>query len=474
MKYNYDIAVIGGGSGGLVVASASATLGAKVLLVENSLMGGDCLNYGCVPSKSILHASHIVKSARNADVFGIKVDDKDFNMKVVTDYVQSVIDSIAPHDSVERFTGLGVDVVQAHGSLVDDHTILAGDTQYTAKNIVIATGSTAFVPPIDGLAECEYYTNHNIFKIGYRPKKLIVLGAGPIGLELGQAFASMGSGVTIIDRSPSIFGKDEEEVGDIMLKKLTKDGVNFVLSSKVIAVSQKEGITTVVIEKDGIEELITGDALLVSLGRRPSTQGLNLEAVGIKTKPNGSIIVNDKLQTDVKSIYVCGDATGPYQFTHMAGYQAGVVVQNALFGLGKSPDYSKITWCTYTSPEVAHVGLSSKEAIADYPDCEIIFAPLTENDRSRAEDEYDGFLKLIIDKKGRILGATIVGNNAGELIAVGALAISAKLNITDFYDVILPYPTKADIYKIASNKYRKSHVKEWQIKVAKKFIETKN
>ncbi len=471
MKYEYDLIVIGAGSGGLVVAAGSATLGAKVLLVENHLMGGDCLNYGCVPSKSLLHAAH---SSKIQNKYGTHIKSKEVNIRQVVDYVQSVIDSIAPHDSVERFEGLGVKVVLGSGKLVDEHTVEVANHQYQSKSIVIATGSQANVPGIPGLSNCEYYTNYNIFKISQQPKRLIVLGAGPIGLELGQAFCHLGSEVVVVDRNERLFAKDEPEVSQIMINRLSEDGIELMFNAAIKEVKQSEGITKVIIEKDDQIIEVEGDALLVSLGRRPVLEGLNIEAVGVQTTKYGYVEVNESMQTSVKNIYACGDVVGPYQFTHMASYQAAIVIQNALFGMSKEVDYRSVVWCTYTKPEVAHVGLSEREAIEKDANHEVIFVPMRENDRARAEDEDTGFLKIIVDKKGQILGATIVAGNAGELIAVMALCVHTRQKISSFYDLILPYPTQAEIFKTAASKYRKSHVTKWQLDLLKKVIRWKN
>ncbi len=473
MKYDYDIAVLGAGSAGLVVASGGSYLGAKVILFESELMGGDCLNYGCVPSKSLLHASHVAKTIRYSNKFGVIGEINGISMPKVTGYVKEIIDSIAPHDSEERFESLGVTVVKEKAKFHNANTIIAGDKLYTAKNIVIATGSTANIPPIKGLDKINYYTNHNIFSIKKLPERLIVLGAGPIGLELGQAFLNLGSEVTIIDRNEKIFNKDEPEVGPVMLKKLSEDGINFELSASIDEIAEVNGEISVSIKTENAMKKIYGDAILVSLGRKPNTYDLNLQKIGVLQKRNGQIEVNEKLQSSQKHIYAAGDATGPYNFTHTAGYQAGVILQNALFGTGKQVDYYNIAWSTYTQPEVAHVGLLENKARECYKDISVYNVSLKGNDRARAESDTDGFLKIVLDKDGVVLGATIVGNKAGELIAFAALAVSQKINIKAFNDIILPYPTQSEIYKAAANQYRKDNAKDWQMKLLNKIIDIK-
>ncbi len=473
MKYDYDIAVLGAGSAGLVVAAGGSALGAKVVLFEKDLMGGDCLNYGCVPSKSFIHASHMAHTVRQSNKYGIIGELSGVNIKKITDYVREVIDSIAPHDSQERFEGLGVNVIREKAEFYNENTIKAGDKLYTAKNIVIATGSSANIPDIQGLSTIKYYTNHNIFKINTLPRKLIVLGAGPIGLEIGQSFFNLGSEVCIIDRNKNLFNKDEPEVGPLMMEKLLGDGLVFEMDASIIEVEEILGEITVTIKSGEDIKKITGDALLVSLGRKANTFDLNLDKVGVKTKRNGQVEVNEKLQSSVKNIYAAGDATGPYNFTHSAGYQAGVVLQNALFGIPKSVDYYNIAWSTYTQPEVAHVGLLEKEARECCDEVLIYNVPLDKNDRAKAESDTVGFLKLVLDGKGFVLGATIVGNKAGELIAFAALAVTEKLNISAFNSVILPYPTQNEVYKTAASNFRRDHAKEWQMKILNKIIDIK-
>ncbi len=474
MKYNYDIAILGAGSAGLVVAAGSAALGAKVLLIENDLMGGDCLNYGCVPSKSFLHAAHLAGRMKSADKYGVFAENQTADVSRLMAYVKSVVDGIAPHDSVERFESLGVDVRLGNASFADSHTLVLNGEKLSAKSIVIATGSTAFVADIGGLAGLPYYTNHNIFKMEKLPKSLAVLGGGPIGLELGQGFSNLGVKVHIIDRNERLFNKDEPEVFSVMENSLKADGVKLYLGSSVEKIEKTELGVKIHCKKDDESFTVKAQELLVSMGRVPNSKNLGLEKVGVKLNRHGYVQTDDRLQTSVKNIYACGDITGPYQFTHSAGYQAGVVVQNALFGLSAKASYSNIAWCTYTSPEVAHVGVLEKEAVEKGLQIETIFISMGENDRARAEEDTDGFLKLILDKKGTVIGATMVAEHAGELISTAALAVSARQNISVFNSVMLPYPTKAEIYKKAASEYRKKHVTPWQKNLLKFLIHRRN
>ncbi len=474
MKFTYDIAVLGAGSAGLVVASASATVGAKVLLIENALMGGDCLNYGCVPSKSFLHGAHLAGSMKSAKKYGVFADEQSADVSRLMNYVKSVVAGIAPHDSVERFTSLGVDVKLGNAVLEDKHTLNLNGEKLTAKSIVIATGSTAFVAPIQGLSEVSYYTNHNIFEMKTLPKSLAILGGGPIGLELGQGFAQLGVEVHIIDMNDKLFTKDEPEVFDVMEEKLKSDGINLCLGSSIERVEKTESGIKIHCKKEGKEIFVEAEELLVSMGRVPNSKNLGLEAVGVALNPRGYVQTNDKLQTSVDNIFACGDVTGPYLFTHSAGYQAGIVVQNAVFGLSAKVNYANIAWSTYTSPEVAHVGILEKEAVDKGLHIETVFVPMEGNDRARAEDDTKGFLKMILSDKGVVLGATIVAEHAGELIATAALAVSSHMNISAFNSVILPYPTKAEVYKKAATEFRKAHVAKWQKKLLHFLINRRN
>ncbi len=469
MRYEYDMAIIGAGSAGLVVAAGTAALGGKAVLFEESLMGGDCLNYGCVPSKSFLHGAHGAHRTKAVQSLGVHTALGGVDLADVMGYVHDVIESIAPHDSQERFEGLGVKVVRHKGVLVDGHTVEAGGKRYRAKSVIIATGSEAAIPPIAGLSEVPYYTNHNIFEMQTLPDRLLVLGAGPIGLELGQGFCHLGSTVTVIDRSSTLFSKDEPEVGPILKQRLEADGVQLCLQAAIGRVDKRGEEIVVTVTQDGKERQIVGDALLVSLGRKAVTKGLGLEEVGVTLAKNGQIVVDRHLRSSVPSIYACGDAAGPFQFTHMAGYQAGVVLQNALLGLRQTVDYSKVCWCTYTLPEVAHVGLSEAQA-KQLKGSKTMRLPLKGNDRARAEDDLDGFLKVSVDRKGVLIGATLVGEKAGELIAPAALAVANKQKISAWNNVILPYPTQAEIYKTAASTYRKEGVKPWQTKLLLQII----
>ncbi|HPS88003.1 MAG TPA: FAD-dependent oxidoreductase [Spirochaetota bacterium] len=471
MKYNYHIIVIGGGSAGLVAASGGASMGAKVALIEEDKMGGDCLHAGCVPSKSFLRAAHLASEISGSREFGLSASLKDVSISAVMKRVNKVVETIAPHDSVDRFTSLGVDVIKGKGILVDNHTVRVHDRIITGKNIVIATGSNPAVPAIPGLNKVPFYTNKNIFRIKKLPEKLIILGGGPIGLELGQGFRHLGSDVEIIDIADHLFPKDDPEVAPLMEKVLTDEGISLKLSSKIKEVKKTGSKIYVTIEKEGKTETISGSDLLVSLGRVPATEGLGLENAGVKSDDRGFISINKYLQTSVKNIYACGDAAGPYQFTHMAGYQAGVVLRNIIFPLKKSAvDYSAVPWTTFTKPEVAHAGYTEQAARESGRFKDTVMVDLGDMDRAQAENDTTGFLKLILGKKNRIIGAAMIGNRAGEIIPLASMAIRSRMKATGFMPQIFSYPTEAEIFKFASYAFARQSFKPWMKIVVQKVL----
>lgn len=470
MKYQNDLIVIGAGSGGLVVASGAAALGARVTLIEKEKMGGDCLNSGCVPSKSFLKGAHLAKDMEDASQFGIHSTIESIEIGELMHRVHGVIDQIAPHDSIERYEGLGVSVVTGAAKIKSKHEVVVDGKTLTAKNIVFSTGSKPYIPKIKGLDQVSYLTNLNIFEMDHTPKHLIVLGAGPIGLELGQGFRHLGVEVTMIDQNKSLFTKDDLEVGPLMEKVLVKDGVQLLLNSKIIEIIKENEEIKVIVEKDNNKIEIIGDELLVALGRVPNTQGLGLEEIGVKLNARGYIQTNKKLQTHVKNIYACGDVVGPYQFTHMAGYQAGLVIRNAIFHLGAKVNYYNVPWTTYTKPEVAHIGYTEQTAKELNLFKKAIHVPLESNDRAKAENDVTGFLKLIVGKKGTLIGATLVGEKAGEMIPIASLAIQQKLKPSVFMNIIFSYPTESEIFKTASLQLLRDSFKPWKANLLKKIL----
>ena len=448
-----DICVIGAGSGGLSVAAAAAAFGVPVVLVERHKMGGDCLNTGCVPSKALLAAAKRAALMRSAEPFGVTAQAVDVDFAKVHDHVQRVIAAIAPTDSVERFAGLGVRVIKGHAKFKDRRTVAVGEIyEIRARRFVIATGSTPALPPIPGLDQVAYLTNESIFSLSERPDRLIIIGAGPIGLEMAQAFRRLGSAVTVLEAAAPLT-KDDPECAAIVLDQLDRDGVVIRSGVKVVRAHYTSGGVTVTFEGAGGEETVEGRELLVATGRKPTTDGLDLEAAGIKYDRSG-IVVNKKLKTANRRVYAIGDcAAGQLQFTHVANYHAGLVIRNALFRLRVKVNNDAIPWVTYTDPELAQTGLTEAQARARKLKIRILRWPYHDNDRAQAERETHGHIKVITTRKGDILGATIVGAQAGELIAMWTLAIAQRLNVRSLTGIVLPYPTLSEIGKRAAIDY---------------------
>ena len=442
---NVDICVIGAGSGGLSVAAGAAQMGASVVLIEKGEMGGDCLNTGCVPSKSLLAAGHAAQSARDASQFGINLPAPEVDWQQVHKHVHEVIAAIAPNDSVERFEILGVQVICAAASFVDDRTVEAGDQRIRAKYFVVATGSSAFVPPIQGLEGLAYFTNENIFDNSDAIEHLIVIGGGPIGMELAQAHRRLGAKVTVMEML-RLLPKDDPELTHIVIEKLRVEGMAFHEGGRKLKLSKAADGITAYCETDEGKQRVTGSHLLIATGRRANVGGLNLEAAGVKYSPSG-IEVDARLRSSNKRVFAVGDVVGPYQFTHMAAYQAGIVIRNVLFKLPARVNYSAVPWVTYTDPELAHVGLSEADAKTKGMDVRVLKWPFSENDRAQAERRTEGLVKVIVTPKGKILGASIVGLHAGELIQPWVLAISQGLKIGAMAGMIAPYPTLAEVNK---------------------------
>ena len=446
-----DICVIGAGSGGLSVAAAAAAFGVPTVLIERHKMGGDCLNTGCVPSKALLAAAKRAEHMHNSDVFGVSASQVHVDFAHVHDHVHGVIAAIAPVDSAERFTGLGVRVIMGAAKFIDKRTVAVGDEfEIRARRFVIATGSAPAVPPIPGLDSGPYLTNESIFTLTERPQHLIIIGAGPIGLEMAQAFRRLGSAVTVLEAAKP-FAKDDPEAAGVVLDQLAREGVTVRGGVKVVRVAHKSGNVAVTIEAADAEETVDGTHLLVATGRKATVDGLDLEAAGVRFDRRG-IAVNRKLKTSNRRIYAIGDvAAGQPQFTHAANYHAGLVIRNALFRLPVRVNPHAIPWVTYTEPELAQTGLTEAQARAQgHKKLRIMRWPYHDNDRAVAERATHGHIKVITTLKGKILGVTIVGAQAGELITPWTLAIAQKLNIRAMTGIVLPYPTLSEIGKRAA------------------------
>ena len=450
-QIDVDICVIGGGSGGLSVAAGASQMGARTVLIERHKMGGDCLHYGCVPSKSLIAAGRSAEIWRQAGRFGVNGSKPEVDFARVHDHVHGVISTIEHHDSVERFTGLGVQVIEASGTFVSRDTVEAGGKRIRARRFVVATGSAAAVPPIEGLDQVPFLTNRTIFEQRDAPRHLIVIGGGPIGVELAQAHRRLGSEVTIVEMF-SVLGNDDPELTAVVRDRLALDGIAIHEGVKVERVEGGAGAVSVTVEADGETRRIDGSHLLVAAGRKANVDGLGLDAAGIAYSPKG-ITVDARLRTTNKRVFAIGDVAGGYQFTHMAGYHAGIVIRNALFRLPAKVDYRAVPWVTYTDPELSHVGLSEAMAKKNGETIRVLRWSFEENDRAQAERETEGMAKVITNAKGRILGASIVGAHAGELIQPWVLAIYKKLKIGDMASIIAPYPTFSEVNKRLAGSY---------------------
>ena len=445
---NPDICVIGAGSGGLTVAAAAASFGVDVVLIESGKMGGDCLNYGCVPSKSLIAAAKSAHSKNESEKFGVEFPEIKVDFKGVHDHIQQVISTIEPHDSVERFEGLGVKVILASGKFVDKETVIAGDYQIKARRFVISTGSSPAVPPIPGLQEVPYFTNETIFENSEKLDHLIVVGGGPIGMELAQSHARLGVKVTVVE-ALKILSRDDPELVEIVTNQIKKDGVELLEEVVVKEIKRNNGQIQVEVEQDGNLQTITGSHLLIATGRIANTTDLGLESAEIKFDKKG-IHVDNGLKTTNRKVFAIGDVASGPQFTHWAGYQAGLILRNILFRLPVKENRGLLPWVTYTSPELAHCGLSESQARERFGAIKILAWDYKDNDRAQADRHIDGKLKIIIAKNGKILGADIAGHNAGELISMWGLAISKKLKIRDMLGFVPPYPTYTEMNKRVS------------------------
>ncbi len=449
---NADVCIIGGGSAGLSVAAGAAQLGAKVVLPERGKMGGDCLNYGCVPSKALLAAGKAAKAAQKASEFGVSTGTVEVDFAAAKQHVEQAIAQIAPNDSVERFEGLGVTVIKETGRFISPHVVQAGAQTIRAKGFVVATGSRAFVPPIPGIDQIDYLTNECIFEQKERPAHLVVLGGGPIGCEMAQAHAMLGSKVTLVEMF-SIMPKDDLKAVSVVRKSLESDGVVIHELAKASAVAATaDGGVSVTVEKDGKTFSIEGSHLLVATGRMPNTEGLGLEEAGVEYDRRG-IKVGADLRSSNRRIFALGDVAGGPQFTHVAGYHASIFVRQVMFKQRAKVDYAALPWVTYTDPELAQVGLT--EAMAEEQGIAVTAVrwEFSEMDRAIAERATAGFAKILVNKKGRVVGATIVGKGAGDLLQPWGLAIASKMKLATMAGQVVAYPTFSEINKRVAGAY---------------------
>ncbi len=474
--FDRNLVVIGAGAAGLVSAYIAATVKAKVTLIEKHKMGGDCLNTGCVPSKALIKSAHLAYQEKQAEKYGFDSIKTDFRFTKLMSRVQQVIADIEPHDSVERYTGLGVDCRQGEATIVSPWAveIRNGDKveTLTTRSIIIASGARPFVPPIPGIEEMDILTSDNLWEQEELPERLLVLGGGPIGRELAQTFARLGSQVTQVEMLPRIMIREDEEASQIVTRSLQESGVQVLTNHKAIRFARENGEKVLYAEHDGKEITLPFDQVLVAVGRKANTDGLGLEALNLPTAANGTIQTNDLLQSRYPNIYACGDVAGPYQFTHTASHQAWYAAVNALFGFLKSfkVDYRVIPWCTFTDPEVARVGLNELEAIEQGIEHEVTRYGIDDLDRAIADSAAEGFVKVITAKgSDKILGVTIVGQHAGDLIAEYVLAMKHGLGLNKILGTIHIYPTMAEANKFAAGEWKKARKPEGLLRWVEKL-----
>ncbi|MBK1623118.1 dihydrolipoyl dehydrogenase family protein [Afifella marina] len=448
-----DICVIGAGSAGLTLAAAASAFDVPTVLIETGRMGGDCLNYGCVPSKALIAAARHVAHLREAPAFGIKAGSADVDFAAVHAHIRSVIAAIAPNDSQERFTGLGVRVIRERASFLDRRAVIAGETRISARRFVIATGSSPQVPDIEGLDGLDYLTNESLFDLTKLPTHLIVIGGGPVGMEMAQAFRRLGSEVSVLERG-HVLSHDDPELSDHVRRRLVAEGVTIHEETEISRVARRGryGVRVHIRKADGSEEAVDGTQILIATGRRPNVGRLDLDKAGVDFDETG-IKVGADLRTRNRRVYAVGDVTGGPNFTHWAGYEAGLVLRPLLFRIGARPKPDLLPWVTYTDPELAHVGLTLQEAERRHRHVRVLRWPVAENDRARAERQTEGLIRLVTTRRGRLLGVDIVARNAGEMIAPYALALSKRLNVRDMMGMILPYPTVSEVGKRAATSF---------------------
>ena len=471
-NYDFDIGVLGGGAAGLTVASGASQFGAKTLLIEKEkALGGDCLHYGCVPSKTLIRSAHIYHMMKHAEKYGLPpVDLKPVDFRDVAKRIQSVIDTIQKHDSEERFCSLGVKVEFGDASFTDEHTVNIGGKNYSAKKWVISTGSSPSVPPIEGINATPYITNKEIFLLDSLPKSLIVIGAGPIAIEMAQSFARLGSKVMVVQRSGQILSKEDRDMADTVMNVLQAEGIEIYLNSSLQGTKDLDSEKEVVIkDKGGNEKVLRAEQILIALGRKVNSEGLGFEHISLDFDKKG-IKVDNRMRTNHKHVYAAGDVTGAYQFTHAAGYEGGVALSNAILHLPKKADYTFLPWCTYTDPELASIGMNEKRAKEAGVEYSVWTEEFKANDRSLAEGEEVGKIKMVLDGKGKPVGIQILGPQAGELLSEWVAVLNGGVKLSSLASAVHPYPTLGEINKRVVGNYFSGKIFSDKVKKTLKFF----
>lgn len=471
-SFDMNMVVIGAGSAGLISAYIGAQVKAKIALIERHKMGGDCLNTGCVPSKALIRVGRAVKEISNAGQLGIHVSEPKVNFSAVMERVGSVVKDIEPHDSVERYRDLGVTCLQGEATILSPWSVEVDGNVITTRNIVIATGARPFVPPIPGLEQIDYLTSDNLWELTELPEKLLILGGGPVGCEMAQAFSYLGSEVTLVDRMPQLLPREDKDVAAFIQQRFCREGINVLMGHKAVRFEQREGHNIAILEVDGEHREVCFDKVLVAVGRQANTSGFGLEALGIELNANGTVSVDEYFRTRYPNIYACGDVAGPYLFTHTAAHQAWYVAVNALFGRIKKfkVDYSVIPWVTFTDPEVAHVGLSEVDAIEKEIAYEVTKYQLDDLDRAIADNNAEGFIKVLtVPGKDKILGVTVVGYHGGELLTEFVIAMKQGLGLKKILGTVHTYPTISEANSFVAGQWRKTHAPQKVLAWAEKY-----
>ncbi|MEJ2619538.1 MAG: dihydrolipoyl dehydrogenase [Candidatus Thiodiazotropha sp.] len=461
--FDRNLVVIGAGSAGLVSAYIAAAVKSKVTLIEKHKMGGDCLNTGCVPSKALIRSSRILNQSRRAQEWGFSAIDVKYEFSEIMQRVQRVVKQVAPHDSVDRYTGLGVDVVEGEAKITSPYSVEVNGIEFRTRNIIVATGARPFVPPIKGIDRINYLTSDNLWQLREKPQHLLVLGGGPIGCELSQAFARFGSQVTIVEMMPRLMIREDEDVAEMVAQRFQEEGIQLLVGHKAVEFFKDDKEQVLVCDHNGEQVEVPFDQVLVAVGRKPNTAGFGLEELGVALNPNGTLATDEYLQTSIPTIYACGDVAGPYQFTHTAAHQAWYAAVNSLFGLFRrfKVDYSVIPFAIFSDPEVARVGLNELEAEQQGVEYEVTRFDLAELDRAIAEGEAHGMVKVLTPPgKDRVLGATIVGENAGELIGEFTAAMKHGFGLNKILGTIHIYPTLFEANKYVAGSWKRAHKPE--------------
>ena len=472
VNYDFDIGILGGGSAGLTVAAGAAQLGAKTLLVEKEKeLGGDCLHFGCVPSKTLIRTAHVYHLTKNAEQFGLPpVEGKPVDFREVAKRIRSVINVIQEHDSEERFCRLGARVEFGEPHFVDKHTIRLHGKTHTAKNWVIATGSSPSIPPIEGLDKTPHITNKEIFSLERLPKTMIILGAGPIAIEMAQAFCRLGTKVFVIQRSKQILSKEDKDMADQVMHVLSCEGVVFHLNASVEETKDLGNEREVIIKTgEGKIMSLRAETLLVAMGRNANVEGLGLENVGLEFDRKG-LKLDQRLRTNHKHIYGAGDVTGTYLFTHAAGYEGGIVISNAIFHLPRKADYTFLPWCTYTDPELASIGMNEKMAKAAGIEYSVWTEEFKDNDRSLAEGKKLGKIKMLLDEKEKPIGIQILGPRAGDLVGEWVAVVNGKVKLSTLASAVHPYPTLGEINKRVAGTFLSGKIFSEKVRKGLKFF----